>query len=102
MALSQSKMRCQRSHRCSLRAPAQFRGSATQRKALPPAPVFGVDATLPGGTAMMTFAVASLEGTGLDFPWPVVQMTSASYGGARSTVVLGPGGERLELVEVAP
>lgn len=54
---------------------------------------------LPPGMAMVSFAVASLDGLQLDYVAPPRTIAAAPYGGRRVAVVRGAAGEYLELVE---
>ncbi|MFC3581183.1 VOC family protein [Sphingomonas hylomeconis] len=56
---------------------------------------------LPPGNALVTLAVDTLDGRGLDFLTPPQPRTGAFYEGRRAATVVGPAGELLELVEIA-
>jgi catechol 2,3-dioxygenase-like lactoylglutathione lyase family enzyme len=62
----------------------------------------GNPARLPAGNALITLAVESLDALSLDWITPPTLHDGALYAGRRSATTLGPAGERLELVEVAP
>ncbi|MEN3746569.1 VOC family protein [Sphingomonas sp. HF-S3] len=56
---------------------------------------------LPPGNALVTLAVDTLDGLGLDFITPPRVRDDAFYEGRRAATVVGPAGELLELVEIA-
>jgi len=58
-----------------------------------------VSGHLPPGNALVTLAVADLEGLNLDWLSPPTPRKGPTYAGARAAVVRGPAGELLELVE---
>lgn len=58
------------------------------------------EGALPPGNALVTLAVDSLDGRGLDFVTPPVARKGAFYEGRRAATVIGPAGELLELVEI--
>ena len=55
---------------------------------------------LPPGNALVTLAVDTLDGLGLDFITPPRVRDDAFYEGRRAATVVGPAGELLELVEI--
>jgi catechol 2,3-dioxygenase-like lactoylglutathione lyase family enzyme len=55
---------------------------------------------LPPGNALVTLAVDTLDGRGLDFITPPQVREGAFYEGRRAATVVGPAGELLELVEI--
>jgi catechol 2,3-dioxygenase-like lactoylglutathione lyase family enzyme len=54
---------------------------------------------LPAGMSMVTFLTANLDTIDPAFRAPPIQLASAPYDGRRTTVITGPAGEWLELVE---
>ncbi|WBH18000.1 hypothetical protein [Sphingomonas radiodurans] len=58
------------------------------------------DGRLPPGNALVTLAIDSLDGRGLDFVAPPVARDGPFYGRRRAATVVGPAGELLELVEI--
>ena len=57
------------------------------------------DGQLPPGNSMATFEVSSLGAIKAPFVSPPARLQGAAYGGKRSAVILGPGGEPVELIE---
>ena len=54
---------------------------------------------LPAGNAMVTLAVDNLDVLALNFVTPPMVRSGAGYDGRRAATVVGPAGERLELIE---
>lgn len=57
-------------------------------------------AMLPPGNALVTIAMNTLDGRGIDWIAPPVVRTGPFYAGRRAATVIGPAGELLELVEI--
>jgi catechol 2,3-dioxygenase-like lactoylglutathione lyase family enzyme len=55
---------------------------------------------LPAGNALVTLAVDSLDALDLEFIAPPVRRSGPFYADRRSATVMGPAGERLELIEI--
>lgn len=60
----------------------------------------GGERRLPGGNALVSLAVDSLDALALDYITPPVARMEMPYGGRRAATVFGPAGERLELIEI--
>ncbi len=60
----------------------------------------GPDDALPAGNAIVTLAVDSLDALSLDFVTPPKKRDGPFYADRRSATVIGPAGERIELIEI--
>jgi len=60
------------------------------------------DGELPSGMAMVSFAVPSLEPYAGQLLAPPTALAGMPYAGRRAGVMLGPGGEHIELIETPP
>ncbi|MCU0758458.1 MAG: hypothetical protein MUF07_04545 [Steroidobacteraceae bacterium] len=54
---------------------------------------------LPPGVAMTSFGVADLDALRVDYLRPPRPQSGLAYGGRRTATVIGPAGERIELIE---
>lgn len=72
----------------------EFDGYSDRATARPRAP-----GELPPGVAMTSFDVADLDALGLAFLAPPAPHGGLAYGGRRAATVVGPAGERVELIE---
>jgi hypothetical protein len=70
----------------------------------PPAasPRAATDGELPSGMAMVSFEVPSLEPYAAQLVAPPAAFAGRPYSGRRTGVMLGPGGEHIELIETPP
>ena len=84
-----------------VRLPERFLIEVDEYPAAAP-PRTAADGELPSGMAMVSFAVPSLEPYTELLLAPPTALAGMPYSGRRAGVMLGPGGEHIELIETSP